>query len=224
MTATGVNLAVSRDEGVVTVVLDWAGHAGPIDAELADRMTDLLIELATDTSVRAVVITGTGDVFATGRDDLPEVARLVAVLQAVPFVAVAAVQRVCIGAGLAIALACRHRVLASDAVVCATPGTGSRGSARALVYDEIGPDAGQRLLGLGAVEPAVFVSWGVEASIVPGHLLLARAQETALRGAAAAGTCTTLPPRKAPVRRFTPPRNVWGIEQPLDSTTSGGAR
>ncbi|KRA30005.1 hypothetical protein ASD81_20160 [Nocardioides sp. Root614] len=219
-----MNLAVSRDEGVVTVALDWSGHAGPIDARLADRLTDLLIELATDPAVRAVVITGTGDVFATGRDDLPEVARLVAVLQAVPFVTVAAVQRVCIGAGLALALACRHRVIAGDAVLCATPGTGSRGTARALVYDEIGPDAGQRMLGLGAVEPAALVAWGVAATIVPGHLLLARAQETALRGTPPAGICTTMPPRKAPSRRATAPRNVWPIEQPFDSTISGGVR
>lgn len=233
MTASGSNLVVSRDEGVVTVVLDWAGHAGPIGADLADRLTDLLIEIATDTEARALVITGSGDVFATGRDDLPEIARLVSVLRAFPLVTVAAVQRVCIGAGLAVALACRHRLLANDAVLCATPGTGSGGTARELVYDEIGPDAGQRLLSLGAVDSAVLVAWGVDAVIVPGSDVLSSAQEVAIRGSAPAGGRVTgveaspdpaVPMRKAAVRRSVPARNVWPARQPLDATSTGSIR
>ncbi|WP_162261052.1 MULTISPECIES: enoyl-CoA hydratase/isomerase family protein [unclassified Nocardioides] len=208
-----------RDSGVVTVVMNWAGHRGVLGPELAVELAGLLLEIAAETDAKAVVITGVGDVFAAGRDDLLEVELLIDVVRRHPLPMVAAVQRACIGAGLALALACDLRFVAADAILCPTPGAGKRGAARDLLVEEVGTDAAQRLLGLGAVEPRALVEWGVNARIVPTSDVLGFAQEAA----SAAPERPASPSRGALAsRRRGSLRSVWPV--PATPSMRGGAR
>lgn len=179
MTSTSTNLAVSRSAGVVTVVMSWSGQRGVLGPEIAVELAGLLLEVAADPGAGAVVLTGAGDVFAAGRDDLPEIDLLVDVIRRHPVPVVAAVQRACIGAGLAVALACRRRFVADDAILCPTPGAADRGAARQLLLEELGPDVARRLLSSGVVGATSLADWGVDVQVVPAGDVLALAQEEA---------------------------------------------
>lgn len=215
MTSTTSNFVITRDSGVVTVMMHWAEQRGVLGPEVAVELSGLLLEIASEPDAKAIVVTGAGDVFAAGRDDLLEIELLVDVVRRHPLPVIAAVPRACIGAGLALALACCERFVAMDAILCPTPGSGKRGAARELLVAEVGPDAAHRLLGLGAVEPRDLVEWGVNARIVPASDVLAHAQEAAYAA----------PDRLAAARRTAPAsrrrgslRSVWSVPAAAPST------
>src|SRR4051812_44957515 len=54
--------------GVVLVTLDRAAKRNALSTELREEANRLLAELADDESVRALVVTGAGDVFSAGFD------------------------------------------------------------------------------------------------------------------------------------------------------------
>ncbi len=168
-----------NQHGVVTLTLTGPEHCGVLGAARAGELTEMLLATGRDPDVEALLITGVGDVFATGRDDLPEVRRLVETLRDHPLPTFAAVQRACIGAGLAVALACQRRFIAENAVLCPSPGSQLHGVTGTLLTEAVGPDVARRLLGLGALEPDELVRWGIPATLVPDSHLLAAARDAA---------------------------------------------
>jgi methylglutaconyl-CoA hydratase len=62
-------LSISRDgHGIATLTLDRPQARNALSAELVARLTDALATLAGDSGVRAVVLTGAGEVFCAGAD------------------------------------------------------------------------------------------------------------------------------------------------------------
>ncbi|KRB80114.1 hypothetical protein ASE01_01010 [Nocardioides sp. Root190] len=216
MTSRSNDLAVSRSAGVVTVVMNWSGQRGVLGPELAVELSGVLLEVAADSAARAVVLSGVDDLFAAGRDDLPEIELLVDVITRHPVPVIAAVQRACIGAGLALALACPRRYVAHDAILCPTPGASDRGAARQLLFEEVGPEVGRRLLSSGVIDPASLAEWGVDVRVVPAGDVLALAQEDAYAVSARPVIALSRPlPRR---RRST--RTMWAAP---DARTVGEA-
>jgi 2-(1,2-epoxy-1,2-dihydrophenyl)acetyl-CoA isomerase len=115
-------IVVSNENGIATVRLNDPDSMNALSVPMANRLRDILIELAADNSVRALVLTGTGRGFCAGgdvqsfydnRDDPQEVMGqildglhgAVDVLMNLPFPTIAAINGVVAGAGMGVALA-----------------------------------------------------------------------------------------------------------------------
>jgi len=126
---------VDRRDALVTVSLNRPEARNALDSAVKPALRDALTAAAEDDSVRAVVLTGTGGHFCAGQD-LKEHARsleehgahaldtvaddyvpVVTALATMPKPVVAAVEGNCVGAGLALALACDLRVVSSRATL-----------------------------------------------------------------------------------------------------------
>ena len=126
---TGTTVHVDRTAAVATVTLRTP--ALTLDSKVALR--DAVADVASDTTVRAVVLAGGGKAFCVGQDlaehsaglaDGAEAAfatvrehysPIVRSLLTMPKPVIAAVSGACVGAGLGFALACDYRVFAAGA-------------------------------------------------------------------------------------------------------------
>jgi enoyl-CoA hydratase/carnithine racemase len=123
--AVQATLLATLDASVLTLTLDRPERRNAIDPELRDALADALDRAATDETVRGVVIAGAGGAFCSGGDlasfDELHDARayrhvshrltdLVESIERLEKPAVAAIDGVVTGAGLALALACDWRV------------------------------------------------------------------------------------------------------------------
>ncbi|MEH6605527.1 MAG: enoyl-CoA hydratase-related protein [Pseudomonadales bacterium] len=130
MTSCMVNI----EAGVATVTLNRPEAYNTLDVELLDRLPGLLSQLADNSDVRCVVITGAGDkAFCAGGDisglasgegieesqaltqKLEAWAQSARILHEMPKPTIAAVNGACAGAGMALALACDLRVGSENA-------------------------------------------------------------------------------------------------------------
>ena len=126
-----MSLSFEKRGAVARVTLDRPDHHNAIDTTVIVQLHDVCEALADDADVRAVVLTGEGDVFCSGwdwealashGDDSLEAARDAGMLDD-PFGCLAEMSKpvVCaingdvIGGGLALALACDVRVAAEGA-------------------------------------------------------------------------------------------------------------
>jgi enoyl-CoA hydratase/carnithine racemase len=114
-------------EGVATLTLNRAEKKNALSIALRDELSDALDELASDDTVKTVVVTGAGDVFAAGFDlrefQQPELTdrlwassdRFHATVLGFPLPLVAAVNGPAIGGGFDLAVMCDVRVAADTA-------------------------------------------------------------------------------------------------------------
>ena len=133
MTDEPVTVDRGEDGALAIVTLDRAERRNALTRDLKEGLVAALAEVADDPAVRAVVLTGAGSAFCVGQDlaehaealradaahafdtvehDYAPIIRLLATM-AKPVVA--GVNGTCVGAGLALALACDVRVFADDA-------------------------------------------------------------------------------------------------------------
>lgn len=135
-------VVIERREGAVAVVsINRPDRRNALTIDVKVRLRELLSTIGHDTTVRAVVLTGAGGHFCAGQD-LAEHARgletdpdqvlatvdahytpITVALATMPKPVVAAVEGVCVGAGLGFALAADLRVFSREAVL-ATAFTG----------------------------------------------------------------------------------------------------
>ncbi len=125
---------LEREGPLAIVTLDRPDVLNAFDEALTSALAAALDECARDVAVRAVVITGAGRAFSAGQDLRDRAAMveegkelrlgaelrrryhpIVATLRATRKPVIAAVNGICLGAGLGIALACDVRVAASSA-------------------------------------------------------------------------------------------------------------
>lgn len=126
-------LLVERDAGVATLTLNRPDSMNSLSVELKLALRDAVRELSQDSTVRAVVLTGTGRGFCVGQDlrehvamlesGDPEPLRTVAehynplllALAELPKPVIAAVNGMAAGAGAGLAFACDFRIAANTA-------------------------------------------------------------------------------------------------------------
>ncbi len=124
-------LRVERSDDVVTIVLDRPERRNALDADLWETLAEALRAVASDRSVRCLVLTGSGTAFASGGDLKKLLAELSErdgprrfreriqacfdVLYEFPVPTVARVNGPAIGGGLELSVACDLRVASREA-------------------------------------------------------------------------------------------------------------
>jgi 2-oxoglutaroyl-CoA hydrolase len=117
---------LERDEtrGVATITLDRPGKLNLVSIAARDQLAQVFAELGADEAVRAVVVTGAGEVFTAGGDitgflktepeRLSNLAWNVAAPERCPKPVIAKLRGYAFGVGLELALACDFRIAADD--------------------------------------------------------------------------------------------------------------
>ncbi|TQK50721.1 enoyl-CoA hydratase/carnithine racemase [Streptomyces sp. SLBN-118] len=118
-------------DGVATLVISNPAKRNAMTAGMWRALPRLLAELATDDSVRALVLTGEGPTFCAGADisslrepgEAPQIlaVRAEEALAAFPKPTLAAVRGYCVGGGCQLAAACDLRFAEQDALFGVTP-------------------------------------------------------------------------------------------------------
>ena len=134
------DVLVDRDDAVVTVTLNRPDRLNAMSLALVEQLRDLLGDLGSDRSVRAVVLTGAGRGFCAGGDvsdlaasgtehgagtaaradglaaTIRSCTKVVEIIRAMPQPVLAAVNGPCAGAGMSIACAADVRLASVHAV------------------------------------------------------------------------------------------------------------
>ncbi|GAB3773993.1 2-(1,2-epoxy-1,2-dihydrophenyl)acetyl-CoA isomerase [Nocardioides ginsengisegetis] len=176
---------------VATVVINRPAQRNALDRLTKEALRDELSRVAADATVRAVVLTGAGLAFCVGQD-LAEHAEalktdpatafetigqhyapIVTALAAMEKPVIAAVNGTCVGAGLALALACDLRVLSAEAMMStAFTGIGltcDSGLASTLARS-VGESRAKELILLAEPFSADdAVQWGIAGRVVPAE-------------------------------------------------------
>ena len=199
-------VVLERDGAVAVVTLNRPERRNALDAKTKAALRRTLEEVASDDVVRAVLLTGAGGAFCVGQDLAEHAAALSAdpkhafdtveedyapIIRLVTTMGkpvVAAVNGTCVGAGLALALACDVRVLAEDAVL------GTAFTAIGLTCDSglsatlaraVGESRARELVLLGeSFTPRQAVEWGISGRVVARADVGATGRELAARLAA----------------------------------------
>ncbi|MFG2005151.1 enoyl-CoA hydratase/isomerase family protein [Spirillospora sp. NPDC048911] len=196
-------VAVDRDEAIAVVTLNRPNRRNALDASTKTALRQALEETAADNTIRALVLTGAGTAFCVGQDlaehaaalqadpahafdtideDYAPIIRLLATM-AKPVIA--AVNGTCVGAGLALALACDLRVFA-DEVTLATAftaiGLTCDSGLSSTLPRAVGESRARELILLGeSFTPTQAIAWGISGRIVPQADVVATARELAAR-------------------------------------------
>jgi len=203
MTNAAQLVVVARDGAVSTVTINRPDRRNALDTATKVALRAALVEVATDPTVRAVVLFGAGSAFCVGQDLAEHAAALktdaatafdtvdehygpiVAALSTMPKPVIAAVSGACVGAGLGLALACDLRVLSSSAkfgtAFTAIGLTCDSGLSASLVR-AVGQSRASELLLLGETfGPDQALAWGISGTVAEPDEVLARAQALAQR-------------------------------------------
>jgi 2-(1,2-epoxy-1,2-dihydrophenyl)acetyl-CoA isomerase len=190
---------------VATVTINRPEARNALTAETKIALLQALRDCTADDSVRAVVLTGTGQAFCSGQD-LREHAEMldsesapletvrqhynptVETITAMPKPVIAALPGVAAGAGAALAFACDFRIAAQRAsllLAFARVGLGADTGASWTLQRLVGPAKAAELLMLAEpIDAAAALSLGLVTSVVPDDELPAAAAELAARLAA----------------------------------------
>lgn len=203
-------IRIERDSTIATLFLDRP-PVNAIDNDLLDRAHAALTDLATQSDLRALVITGAGRCFSAGLDlklvphystaeqrrTIDGINRLVAYLYALPIPTVAAINGHAIAGGLIVALACDQRI--ATTAPCQIGLTEARAGipfpavAMAVLRAELAPAVARRLT-------LVARNYGPDAALADGILDALYAPEILLAQARALATDLAGIPRDAYAR------------------------
>jgi enoyl-CoA hydratase/carnithine racemase len=193
----GSSLRVSRYAGVLILQLDSPDGFGRLTRAVLEELEAQLRQAPATSDLAGVVLAGTERAFAAGAD-LAEVSALDALealrfsaagqrltqrIERSPMSVVAAIRGYCLGGGLDVALACRLRVAAADAVFGHPGGslgivTGWGGTAR--LSRILGRARALELLTTGrTITGAEAYGWGLVSRVVEPTQVLATALELA---------------------------------------------
>lgn len=202
-----MNVLLERDGAIATISINRPDKLNALDRDTRWELTGALREVANDTDVRAVVLTGVGRAFCVGQD-LAATAELVhadetvagsynpiaQIIAGMPKPVIAAINGPAVGAGMGLALACDQRLAATSAVFsCAFGKVGLVPDTAVSWYlvRELGYARAFWLAASGRAIPAAEAhSLGLLNEVVPDVDLSARAH--ALAGLLASGPAQAL--------------------------------
>ena len=191
-------LTVSVEDSIATLTLVNPGRRNALPPSVWLELARSVDHLATRPDVTVLIITGHGDDFSTGLDlqdagktdgDQGQVgtdgavALVEAAVTGCPKPIIAAIRGYCIGAGLAVALACDMRIAAADASFAMTPakiGVIYPASSIQLLLNQVGPSITKRMLFTAEFMDAVHaLRVGLVEETVPADELADRAHALA---------------------------------------------
>ena len=182
-------VAVERDGAVAVVTLDRPKRRNALDAAAKTGLRRALEDVASDDAVRAVLLTGAGEAFCVGQDLAEHAAALhadparafatveedytpiVRLLATMGKPVVAGVNGTCVGAGLALALACDLRVFAEESVLATAftaIGLTCDSGLSSTLARAVGASRARELVLLGeSFSARQAVAWGISGRVVP---------------------------------------------------------
>ena len=198
-------ITIERDGPVALVRFDRKKNLNAFDDQLILELTDVARSFHNDLDTRAVVLTGAKDYFSAGADleDLakrndPAIGdmerrqifyrgvRLCEAWQAMPQVTVAAMERLAVGAGVALPLACDWRVMSESCYLYVPEvkiGLNLQWGALPRLVNLVGPARAKRICILcERMDAQTALSWGLVEEVAPDG----EAAECALKLARAA--------------------------------------
>lgn len=198
-----------RDDGIAILTMDVPGETmNTLKAEFGAEISEILIEIKTDPSIKGlVVVSGKKDSFVAGADismlaafkseqdakDLSQQGHVVFnELEGLTIPVVAAINGVCLGGGLELALACHLRICSDDSkTVLGVPevqlGLLPGGGGTQRLPRLVGVATALDLMLTGKqVRPKQALKMGLVNDVVPNSILLATAIELAKKGKSAA--------------------------------------
>jgi enoyl-CoA hydratase/carnithine racemase len=154
-------VSVVRHDGWASVTLTNTGQRNALTPTMLTALRRGFDDLAIGGDVRVVTLRGDGGVFSSGYaidrlpdpDDLPredDIDLLCQTIEAVPYVVVAQIEGVCVGAALDVACACDLRYATADATLGITP------ARLGLVYSWRGTNRLARVAGRDAARRLLF--------------------------------------------------------------------
>jgi len=181
---------VSRDGPIAIVHFDRHKNLNAFDGQLTEELTEVARSFHDDLDTRAVVLTGSKDYFSAGADlqdlgsrndpNLSDMARrqiyyrgvhLCEAWERMPQITIAAMERLAVGAGVALPLACDWRVMGASAYLYvpeAKIGLNLQWGALPRLVNLVGPARAKRICILCERMDAVTAKdWGLVDEIAP---------------------------------------------------------
>ncbi|MCZ6657243.1 MAG: enoyl-CoA hydratase/isomerase family protein [Gammaproteobacteria bacterium] len=195
-------VTVQRDGPVAVVAFDRKRNLNAFDGQLILELTDVARSFHDDLETRAVVLTGSKDYFSAGADledlasrDDPEVSelqkrhtffrgvRLCEAWEAMPQITIAAMERLAVGAGVALPLACDWRVMGESCFLYVPEvkiGLNLQWGALPRLVNLVGPARAKRICILcEKMDAQTALDWGLIEEIAADGQAAAKAMELA---------------------------------------------
>ncbi len=183
-------VSVERDGPIAIVRFDRKKNLNAFDAQLIAELTDVARSFHDDLETRAVVLTGAADYFSAGADieDMGKRAdpswsdmqrrqsffrgvRLCEAWEAMPQITVAAMERLAVGAGVALPLACDWRVMGESCYLYVPEvkiGLNLQWGALPRLINLVGPARAKRICILcERMDAQTALSWGLVEEVAP---------------------------------------------------------
>ncbi|MEQ8861649.1 MAG: enoyl-CoA hydratase/isomerase family protein [Pseudomonadales bacterium] len=195
-------VSIERDGPVATVTFDRQRNLNAFDGQLIAELTEVARSFHDDIDTRAVVLTGSRDYFSAGADiedlaarsnaDLSDLerrqsyfrgVRLCEAWEAMPQITVAAMERLAVGAGVALPLACDWRVMGESCYLYVPEvkiGLNLQWGALPRLVNLVGPARAKRICILcERMDARTALDWGLVEEVAPDGQAAARARELA---------------------------------------------
>ncbi|MCP5185835.1 MAG: enoyl-CoA hydratase/isomerase family protein [Pseudomonadales bacterium] len=193
-------VTIERQDTVALVTFDRKKNLNAFDGKLILELTEVARMFQEDLQTRAVVLTGSKQYFSAGADledmgtraGLSELARrqsffrgvrLCEAWEAMPQITIAAMERIAVGAGVALPLACDWRVMGESAYLYvpeAKIGLNLQWGALPRLVNLVGPARAKRICILCERMPAdQALAWGLVEEVAPDGQVADKALELA---------------------------------------------
>ena len=197
---TDTYTSIERKGDIAIVTFDRKKNLNAFDGQLILELTDVARSFHDDLETRAVILTGSRDYFSAGAD-IEDMAsrgggsdretratyfrgvRLCEAWEAMPQITIAAMERLAVGAGVALPLACDWRVLGESCYLYVPEvkiGLNLQWGALPRLINLVGPARAKRICLLcEKMDARTALDWGLADEVAPDGEAVARALEMA---------------------------------------------
>lgn len=206
-------VSVKRDGPIATVTFDRHKNLNAFDGQLILELTEVARSFHDDIETRAVVLTGNKDYFSAGAD-LEDLAtrhsgsdlekrqvfyrgvRLCEAWEAMPQITIAAMERLAVGAGIALPLACDWRVMGESCYLYVPEvkiGLNLQWGALPRLISLVGPARAKRICILcEKMDAQTALDWGLVEEVAADGATVEKALELAQIAASMPSLATTM--------------------------------